>query len=104
MKELKSNLENYVEKLKTRKNEFPSYEHEVAWEICLYFGEPYGIWVRNVQYAKMNAGQVLDEFRNLCTKRFSRRDKVKMLMKTIDVSTHRKRKITIAKKANMGQN
>lgn len=104
MKTLKENLEGYLDRMKTRQSDFPSYAHEVAWEICQYFDEPFGLWVRNVQYASINPGQTLDEFRNLMKKPFTRRQKAKMLTSTMKIYTQKRRQEILAKKEKSGQN
>ncbi len=86
MKDLRDNLEGYIEKLKSRQQgDFPSYAHEVAWLLAEYFQEPYGFWVRNVLYSKLNPGQIKYEFEQIQGKGFTRRQKAKMLMSTMDV-------------------
>ena len=87
MKDLRDLVEGSIKRIISHANgDFPSYAHEVAWMLCEYFEEPYGFWVRNVQYAKLNPGQIKYEFEQLQGKGFTRRQKAKMLMSTMDVT------------------
>lgn len=90
MKDLRDQLSGYMDRLKTREpGDFPSYEHEVAWILAEYFQEPYGLWVRNVMYSKLNAGQIKYEFEQLLSRPFTRRQKAKMLTSTMSVRVNR---------------
>lgn len=85
MKPLSELLQASQERLKTPRGDFPSYAHEIAWMLATEFDEPYGMWVRNVQYAKLNPGQIKYEYEHLKGKGLTRRQKVKILMSKMDV-------------------
>lgn len=84
-------LRNYEQRIINQAHgEFPSYAHEVAWLIAEEYQEPYGFWVRNVLYARMNPGQIKHELEELRPKNFTRRQKAKMLMAKIKPFIHKK--------------
>jgi hypothetical protein len=92
MKDIRDSLKSYQDRqIEKAHGDFPSYEHEIAWMLAEAFDEPYGFWVRNVQYSALNAGQIKHEFENLQGKGFTRRQKAKMLMTTMKVIVHEKK-------------
>ncbi len=66
------------------RSDFPSFEHFIAWELAIYFNEPYGFWVRKVKTTFLLPGQVEHEFKVLQTRKdYTRREKAKLLMATL---------------------
>lgn len=61
--------------------DFPSAEHELAFKIAMYFDEPYGFWVRQVQKTHLLLGQVEKEFYFVIGTAWGKRQQVRTLMK-----------------------
>ncbi len=80
----KINLENHKHRLESlaRKptTDFPSAEHELAFEIAIYFNEGYSFWVRKIQKTKLLMGQVEKEFRFVQSQPWGKRQQVRILM------------------------
>lgn len=82
--DIKVIADDYMQRLRVRATtpaQFPSELHEVAFEIAVYFKEPYPNWVRFIRDSHIYPAFVRNKFDDLKGySKYSKKDSVKALM------------------------
>jgi len=80
---IKNNLDRLKQLAATPTTDFPSPEHELAFQIAMYFNEQYSFWVRSVQKTRLLIGQVEQEFNFVRSTSWGKKQQVRTLMKIL---------------------